>query len=136
MPLHRPIPNLALSSPPFAARCIHEATKRMPIIGDGDTGYGNALNIKRTVRGYAAAGFAGILIEDQVAPKSCGHVKGKKVVTREEAVSRIRAAVDARNEGADILIVARTDARQAISLEVRQPGQIGWCDFVEGHYVR
>ncbi|KAG2454848.1 hypothetical protein HYH02_000680 [Chlamydomonas schloesseri] len=98
-------------------RNIHEATHSMPIIGDGDTGYGNAMNVKRTVRGYAGAGFAGILIEDQVAPKSCGHVRGKRVVGREEAVSRIRAAVDARNEGADILIVARTDARQAVSLE-------------------
>lgn len=68
----------------------------MPIIGDGDTGYGNAMNVKRTVRGYAQAGFAGILIEDQVAPKSCGHVRGKRVTSREEALSRIRAAVDAR----------------------------------------
>lgn len=98
-------------------RYIHEATKRIPIIGDGDTGYGNAMNIKRTVRGYAAAGFAGILLEDQVWPKSCGHVKGKRVTSREEAVSRIRAAADARNEGADILILARSDARQAESLD-------------------
>ncbi|GIL77225.1 hypothetical protein Vretimale_3094 [Volvox reticuliferus] len=98
-------------------RYIYEATRSLPVIGDGDTGYGNAMNVKRTVRGYAQAGFAGILIEDQVAPKSCGHVRGKRVVGREEAVSRIRAAVDARDEGADILIVARTDARQAVSLE-------------------
>ena len=75
------------------------------------------MNVKRTVKGYAQAGFAGILIEDQIAPKSCGHVKGKKVVGREEAVSRIRAAADARDEGAYILILARTDARQAESLE-------------------
>jgi 2-methylisocitrate lyase-like PEP mutase family enzyme len=99
------------------ARNVVEATKTIPIIGDGDTGYGNALNVKRTVRGYAQAGLSGILIEDQVAPKSCGHVKGKKVVGREEAVSRIKAAVDARNEGADILILARTDARQAVSMD-------------------
>eukprot|EP00199_Chlamydomonas_sp_CCMP681_P000492 CAMPEP_0119108704 /NCGR_PEP_ID=MMETSP1180-20130426/15613_1 /TAXON_ID=3052 ORGANISM="Chlamydomonas cf sp, Strain CCMP681" /NCGR_SAMPLE_ID=MMETSP1180 /ASSEMBLY_ACC=CAM_ASM_000741 /LENGTH=478 /DNA_ID=CAMNT_0007094355 /DNA_START=102 /DNA_END=1538 /DNA_ORIENTATION=- len=98
-------------------RSAVEATKSLPIIGDGDTGYGNAMNVKRTVRGYAQAGLAGILIEDQVAPKSCGHVKGKRVVGRHEAVARIRAAVDAREEGADILIVARTDARQAVSLE-------------------
>lgn len=98
-------------------RYIHEATHRIPVIGDGDTGYGNAMNVKRTVKGYAAAGFAGILIEDQTWPKSCGHVRNKRVVSREEAVSRIRAAVDARKEGADILIVARTDARQAESLE-------------------
>ncbi|GBF93122.1 hypothetical protein Rsub_05851 [Raphidocelis subcapitata] len=98
-------------------RYVNEATRAIPIIGDGDTGYGNAMNVKRTVRGYAAAGFAGILIEDQTWPKSCGHVRNKKVVPRAEAVARIRAAVDAREEGADILIVARTDARQAESLE-------------------
>ncbi|KAF8057118.1 Dml [Scenedesmus sp. PABB004] len=98
-------------------RYCHEATRSLPIIGDGDTGYGNALNVKRTVRGYAAAGFAGILIEDQVSPKSCGHVRGKRVVPRAEAVSRIRAAADARDEGADLLVLARTDARQAASLD-------------------
>ena len=81
-----------------------------PVIGDGDTGYGNAVNVKRTVRGYAAAGFAGIMIEDQEWPKRCGHTKGKSVVSRQEALARIRAAVDAREEGADILILARTDA--------------------------
>eukprot|EP00850_Spirogloea_muscicola_P014435 SM000103S09527 [mRNA] locus=s103:504523:507417:- [translate_table: standard] len=89
----------------------------IPIIGDGDTGYGNAVSVKRTVRGYALAGFAGILIEDQVSPKACGHTQGRRVVPREEATMRIRAAADARVEGAfDIVIVARTDARQAVSL--------------------
>ncbi|MBS41265.1 MAG: carboxyvinyl-carboxyphosphonate phosphorylmutase [Rhodospirillales bacterium] len=83
----------------------------IPVIGDGDTGYGNALNVKRTVLGYAQAGFGCIMIEDQVAPKRCGHTRGKQVVDREEAISRIRAAVDAREEGANILIMARTDAR-------------------------
>ena len=87
----------------------------MPVIGDGDTGYGNALNVKRTVAGYARAGFACIMIEDQVAPKRCGHTKGKLVVDRQEAADRIRAAVDARAElresGGDILIMSRTDAR-------------------------
>jgi 2-methylisocitrate lyase-like PEP mutase family enzyme len=83
----------------------------IPVIGDGDTGYGNALNVKRTVSGYAQAGFGCVMIEDQVAPKRCGHTRGKQVVDREEAVGRIRAAVDAREEGADILIMARTDAR-------------------------
>lgn len=84
---------------------------RIPVIGDGDTGYGNAINVKRTVKGYAAAGLAAIMIEDQVNPKRCGHTQGKAVVGREEAFTRIQAAVDARNEGADILILARTDAR-------------------------
>ena len=82
----------------------------IPVIGDGDTGYGNALNVQRTVRGYAQAGFACVMIEDQVAPKRCGHTRGKQTVSREEAFARIQAAVDARNDGADILIMARTDA--------------------------
>jgi 2-methylisocitrate lyase-like PEP mutase family enzyme len=89
----------------------------IPVIGDGDTGYGNALNVKRTVAGYAAAGFAAVMIEDQVAPKRCGHTRGKRVVERAEAEARIRAAVDAREEGAEILILARTDARGTLGLE-------------------
>jgi len=83
----------------------------IPVIGDGDTGYGNAVNIKRTLAMHANAGIACVMIEDQVSPKRCGHTSGKQVVTRFEAENRIRAAVDARNEGADILILARTDAR-------------------------
>lgn len=89
----------------------------MPIIGDGDTGYGNAVNVKRTVRGYGSAGFAGVMIEDQQWPKRCGHTKGKAVVSRSEAVARVRAACDARDEGADILILARTDALGTDGLE-------------------
>ncbi|MEN8141548.1 MAG: isocitrate lyase/PEP mutase family protein [Thermodesulfobacteriota bacterium] len=84
----------------------------IPVIGDGDTGYGNAMNVKRTVRGYSQAGLAGIMIEDQLAPKRCGHTRVKEVVDRAEARSRIQAAVDARDEGAEIVIMARTDARQ------------------------
>jgi len=82
----------------------------IPVIGDGDTGYGNALNVQRTVRGYARAGFACVMIEDQVAPKRCGHTRGKQTVDRTEAYARVQAAVDAREAGADILIMARTDA--------------------------
>ena len=93
------------------------ATVTLPVLGDGDTGYGNAMNVKRTVRGYAKAGFAAIMLEDQVWPKRCGHTRGKQVVSRAEAVSRIQAAVDARAEGADILILARTDARATHGLE-------------------
>jgi len=89
----------------------------IPMIGDGDTGFGSAQNIKRTVQGYAQAGFAAIMLEDQVAPKRCGHTEGKSVVSRDEALMRIRAAVDARNAGADILILARTDARACVSLD-------------------
>jgi 2-methylisocitrate lyase-like PEP mutase family enzyme len=97
-------------------RDICNATS-IPVIGDGDTGYGNALNVKRTVQGYAQAGFACAMIEDQVAPKRCGHTRGKMVVSRDEALGRIKAAVDARDEGADILIMARTDARATDDFE-------------------
>jgi 2-methylisocitrate lyase-like PEP mutase family enzyme len=93
------------------------AAVSIPVIGDGDTGYGNAMNVKRTVGGYAAAGFACVMIEDQVAPKRCGHTRGKTVVPRPEALARIRAAVDARDEGAGILVMARTDARATHGLE-------------------
>lgn len=93
------------------------AATSIPILCDGDTGYGNALNVKRTVRGYAQAGAAAVMIEDQVAPKRCGHTRGKQVVGRDEAVDRIKAAVDARDEGADILILARTDANHGHGLD-------------------
>ena len=84
----------------------------IPLIADGDTGYGNALNVQRTVLEYARAGAAAIMIEDQVSPKKCGHTRGKQVISREEARLKIRAAVDARRDAdADILILARTDAR-------------------------
>jgi 2-methylisocitrate lyase-like PEP mutase family enzyme len=89
----------------------------IPVIGDADTGYGNPMNVKRTVRGYASAGFACAMIEDQQAPKRCGHTRGKQVVVREEALARVRAAVDAREEGADVLIMARTDARGPLGFE-------------------
>jgi 2-methylisocitrate lyase-like PEP mutase family enzyme len=97
------------------------AATTIPVIGDGDTGYGNAVNVKRTVRGYAQAGFAAVMIEDQVWPKRCGHTRGKAVVDHGEAVARIRAAVDAREEvrdaGGDIQILARSDARATEGLD-------------------
>lgn len=93
----------------------------IPVIGDGDTGYGNAINVKRTVQGYAQAGFACVMIEDQVAPKRCGHTRGKQVVPWGDAIQRIKAAVDAREElrdkGGDILIMARTDANATDGLD-------------------
>jgi len=96
------------------ARNITDAIN-IPLIGDGDTGYGNAMNVRRTVTGFAKAGCASVMIEDQLAPKRCGHTPGKAVVGRDEACDRIRAAVDAREalraQGGDILILARTDAR-------------------------
>ncbi|WP_346014555.1 isocitrate lyase/PEP mutase family protein [Thiocystis violacea] len=89
----------------------------IPVIGDGDTGHGNPANVRRTVEQYAAAGFAGIMIEDQLAPKRCGHTGVKEVVDRQEARRRIQAAVTARDRGADLVIVARTDARSAVGLD-------------------
>jgi 2-methylisocitrate lyase-like PEP mutase family enzyme len=92
------------------------AAAGIPLIGDGDTGYGNALNVQRTVVEYARAGAAGVMIEDQVSPKKCGHTRGKQVIGREEARMKIRAAVDARRD-ADILILARTDARAVLGFD-------------------
>lgn len=88
----------------------------IPVIGDGDTGYGNAMNVRRTVQGFARAGFAAVMIEDQLAPKRCGHTTGKAVVSRDEAFERVQAAVDARADN-DILILARTDARHDHGLD-------------------
>ena len=98
-------------------RNICEAVS-IPVIGDADTGYGTAVNVKRTVKGFASAGFACARIEDQLAPKRCGHTRGKQVVGRDEALARVRAAVDAREEiGGDILVMARTDARATDGLD-------------------
>ena len=88
----------------------------IPMIVDGDTGYGNAMNVRRTLKECSKSGCAGILIEDQLAPKRCGHTPGKDVVGRDEAFDRIRAANDMRNEGYDILIMARTDANHTHGL--------------------
>ena len=82
----------------------------LPILADADTGYGNELNVRRTVELYEGAGLAGCHIEDQVAPKRCGHTLGRQVVPAEEMVRKIRAAVDARRDP-NFLIIARTDAR-------------------------
>ena len=89
----------------------------IPVLGDGDTGFGNEMNVRRTVEGYYQAGFACVMIEDQVMPKRCGHTTGKAVVARKEALRRITAAVDTREAGADVLIMARTDARTTLGLE-------------------
>ena len=82
----------------------------IPVIGDGGDSHGNAMNIKRMVHGYAAAGFAGIVIGDRTAATTNGDTPGKGVVDRDQALIRLRAACDARDEGAGIVIIARTDA--------------------------
>ncbi|MDA8649706.1 isocitrate lyase/PEP mutase family protein [Alphaproteobacteria bacterium] len=97
------------------ARNVTEAST-IPVIVDGDTGYGNAMNVYRTVSGFARVGCAGVLIEDQLSPKRCGHTPGKDVVGREEAFDRIQAAVDASREDTDIVIMGRTDANHTHGL--------------------
>jgi 2-methylisocitrate lyase-like PEP mutase family enzyme len=85
-----------------------------PVIADADNGYGNAINVMRTVREYIQTGVAGIHIEDQVIPKRCGHVAGRRVITLEEAVGKYRAADAVRRElDPDFVLIARTDARGA-----------------------
>lgn len=89
---------------------ICKATKK-PVIADADTGYGNAINTMRTVQQYVHAGVAGLILEDQVWPKKCGHMGGKDVIPVDEMVGKIRAAVDARDEeGSDVVIIGRTDS--------------------------
>jgi len=82
----------------------------IPVIADADTGYGNAINVIRTVREYEKTGVAGFHIEDQVSPKKCGHYEGKEVISRAEMVGKIKAAVDTRRDP-DLVIIARSDAR-------------------------
>jgi 2-methylisocitrate lyase-like PEP mutase family enzyme len=88
----------------------------VPVIADADTGYGNELNVTRTVQSYERAGIAGLHIEDQVFPKRCGHLDDKEVVAREEFIAKIRAAVAARRDP-DFLVIARTDARAVIGMD-------------------
>jgi methylisocitrate lyase len=87
-----------------------------PVIVDADTGYGNAVNVIRTVQELIRRGAAGMFLEDQIWPKGCGHMKGKLVFPLEEYLMKLKAAVDAKREG-DLYIVARTDARQALGLK-------------------
>ncbi|WPH15928.1 isocitrate lyase/PEP mutase family protein [Variovorax paradoxus] len=88
----------------------------VPLIADADTGYGNELNVTRTVREYESRGVAAIHIEDQVSPKRCGHLDGKEVIARVDFISKIRAAVEARRNE-DFVVIARTDARAVLSLD-------------------
>jgi len=106
-----------LSMSEMVLRANHMASAvAVPVIADGDTGYGNAVNVMRTVREYEKAGVAGIQLEDQVLPKKCGHMLGREIVSTAEMVGKIRAAVDARRD-ASFAIVARTDARTKYGIE-------------------
>nr|WP_300095649.1 isocitrate lyase/phosphoenolpyruvate mutase family protein [Sedimentibacter sp.] len=93
-----------------AAKNIVDAAGDTPVIADADNGYGGNLNVMRTVQEYERAGVAAIQLEDQVTPKRCGHMEGKEIVSKEEMVSKIKAAVAAR-KNPDLCIIARTDAR-------------------------
>jgi carboxyvinyl-carboxyphosphonate phosphorylmutase len=88
----------------------------LPLIADADTGYGNPINVRRTIHEYERAGVAGLHIEDQVWPKKCGHMEGKQVIPMDEMVQKVRAAVDARQDP-DFVIIARTDANAVHGLE-------------------
>ena len=88
----------------------------IPVFADGDTGHGNALNAARTVKSFEKAGAAGVFIEDQVSPKRCGHMEGKSVVSRQEMLAKIKAALDARSDP-DFVIMGRTDALAVLGME-------------------
>lgn len=97
------------------ARTIARAVT-VPVIADADTGYGNVLNVRRTVREYETAGVAAIHLEDQVFPKKCGHLAGKRVISKAEMIQKVRAACEAR-EDPDFVIIARCDALAVAGLE-------------------
>lgn len=115
----------ALGQPDFGLLTMSETMDRVrhivdavtvPVVADMDTGYGNPLNVMRTVRECVSAGAAGIILEDQEWPKKCGHFEGKKVISAEDHAAKIRAAADART-GDDLVIIARTDARAPLGLD-------------------
>ncbi len=119
------IANMQLGVPDIGLTTLTEITDTvsaisdvvaLPLLVDADTGFGNALNMRRTVRSLERAGAAGIQIEDQVFPKKCGHFSGKAVIPLAEMVQRIKAAVDSRHDQ-DLQIIARTDARAIDGLE-------------------
>ncbi len=96
------------------ARRVCSTVREAAVVVDGDTGYGNPLNTIRTIELYEQAGAAGVFLEDQVWPKKCGHMAGKRVVAREDWLAKLRAALDERDR---LFVTARTDARAAIGLE-------------------
>jgi methylisocitrate lyase len=114
-----------LGQPDFGLLTMSETMDRVrhvvnavtvPVVADMDTGYGNPLNVARTVRECVSARAAGIILEDQQWPKKCGHFEGKKVIAAEEHAAKMRAAVDARRDD-DLVIIARTDARAPLGLD-------------------
>lgn len=115
----------ALGMPDFGLLTMSETMDRVrhvvsavkvPVVADMDTGYGNPLNVQRTVREVIQAGAGGIILEDQEWPKKCGHFEGKRVIAAEDHAAKLRAAIDARGDD-DLVIIARTDARAPLGLE-------------------
>src|SRR6516165_4780058 len=106
---------LTLSEMADAVRRMAQAVN-VPVVADGDTGHGDLHNVVRTVREFERAGATGVLIEDQVTPKRCGHFRGKQLISTEEMILKLRAALDARRD-ADFVIIARTDARAVEGLD-------------------
>src|SRR5207302_2081690 len=107
---------LTMSEMVSRAAAIAAVVGDLPLIADADTGYGNPINVRRTIHEYEQAGVAGLHIEDQVWPKKCGHMEGKQVIPMEEMVQKVRAAVDARQDP-DFVIIARTDANAVTGFE-------------------
>src|SRR6266852_3658860 len=107
---------LTMSEMVSRAAALAAVVGDLPLIADADTGYGNPINVRRTIREYERAGVAGLHIEDQVWPKKCGHMEGKQVIPMDEMVQKIRAAIDARQDP-DFVIIARTDANAVHGLE-------------------
>jgi methylisocitrate lyase len=114
-----------LGQPDFGLLTMSETMERVrhivaavnvPVVADMDTGYGNPLNVQRTVREVIMAGAGGLILEDQEWPKKCGHFEGKRVIAAEDHAAKIRAAADAR-DGDDLVIIARTDARAPHGLD-------------------
>ena len=107
---------LTMSEMVSRAAALAAVVGDLPLIADADTGYGNPINVRRTIREYERAGVAAVHIEDQVWPKKCGHMEGKQVIPLNEMVQKIHAAVDARQDS-DFVIIARTDANAVYGLE-------------------
>jgi carboxyvinyl-carboxyphosphonate phosphorylmutase len=106
----------AISEMAEHAKNIVLAVDDLPVIADADTGYGNALNVMRTIREFERAGIVGVHLEDQITPKRCGHLEGKKLISTDEMIGKIRAAAEAR-EDPDFMIIARTDAREEFGMD-------------------
>ncbi|HWH15364.1 MAG TPA: isocitrate lyase/PEP mutase family protein [Miltoncostaeaceae bacterium] len=114
------LPDIGYLTPTEMAQTAREvcaAVPGVPVLVDADTGYGDALSARRVARELHAAGAAGLMLEDQVWPKRCGHMDGKRVVEAGEWLAKLRAVRDLRDEGADLFLIARTDARAPLSLD-------------------